>query len=124
VRAPLVAAVIAAAALVGAVGCAARVPTPTDRADGVIRAIYAGDVVQTRAAFDPNVQPAITPSSIGRLSRRMQAIGSYQFLRGVSAMPNGRYDFEAQFDSGSMLVQMRLDPDGAIAALHVVPNEL
>jgi hypothetical protein len=115
--------VAAVAILASGTGCA-HAPSPTDRADGVIRAIYAGDVVQTRQAFDPDVRPAITPSSIDQLSRRMQAIGAYEFVRGVSAMPNGRYDFEAEFDSGSMLVQMRLDPNGAIAALHVVPNAM
>ena len=109
--------------LVGAAGCA-HAATPTETADRVMRSIYDGDVPRTQQAFEQNVRPAVTPSSVNALTQRMRTIGNYEFVREVSTMEDHRYDFEAQFDRGSMLVQMRLDAAGNVAAFHVVPNEL
>ena len=105
--------------LVSACGHAA---TPTETADTVIRSIYAGDVAATRTAFDPTIRPAITPASMHELTERMRELGDYQSVVNVSTMAGRRYDFEAQFDQGSMLVQMRLAASGTVAAFHVVPN--
>ena len=53
----------------------------------------------------------------------MHALGAYRFLKQTSADPDkGRYDYDAAFDKGTMLVELRMDPDQKIAAYRVVPQ--
>lgn len=116
--------------IVAAAGLALLVPaacapamTPSESiADRTIRAIYADDVPQVQSAFTPALRVAVTRPSVARLSAVMHAFGKYEYVEQIAALDNGRYDLEAQFGVGSMLVQMRLDGAGRIAALHVMPN--
>jgi len=84
--------------------------------------IYSGDVHATQALFDADVRRTITDDSVKQLSSLMHAFGDYLGVMQIAAMSDRRYDLEAQFAHGSMLVQLRLDPAGKLAALHIVPN--
>ena len=114
-RAPLV-------ALLALTACAPALTHPESIADGTIRSIYADDVPHVQRAFAPSMQPQITAASVKRLSAVMHAFGRYEYVEQIAAVTDLRYDLEAQFAVGSMLVQMRLDRSGRIAALHLMPN--
>jgi hypothetical protein len=102
--------------------CGEKQPTSTITADEVIRFIYAGDVRNTQQLFEADVRRTITPDSVNQLSSLMHAFGDYLGVTQISATSDRRYDLEAQFAQGSMLVQLRLDPAGKVAALHIIPN--
>lgn len=106
----------------GLTACTTKPATPEDLADRVIRSIDAGDLQGTASAFDGSVRNTMTPASFDTVSRMMRSFGTYRSTHQISALPNGRYDFEANFEGGSMLVQLRLNPSGRIVALHLVPN--
>jgi hypothetical protein len=53
----------------------------------------------------------------------MHALGAYHGLKQNSAEPDtGRYVYEAAFDKGTMLIELRLDPNQQIAAYRIVPQ--
>jgi hypothetical protein len=53
----------------------------------------------------------------------MHALGTYHGLKALSSDPDkGRYDYQATFDKGTMLVQIRLDPNQKIGAYRVTPQ--
>jgi hypothetical protein len=108
----------------GLTACTTKTTTAEDVTNRVIRAIDAGDLQQTLSTFDSSVRGTMTPASFDSMSRLMRSFGAYQSVREISVLPNGRYDLEANFEDGSMLVQLRLNPAGQIAAFHVIPNVL
>lgn len=112
----------AALALASAgLGCA-RAADPQRIADDTTRAVYDGDLDRTTQRFDDALKAQVTRASVGQLSDRMHALGEYQGLKPMESAPEeGRYDFAATFARGSMLVEMRLDPDRKIGAYRVVP---
>jgi predicted secreted protein len=112
---------LALAAALTAGGCAFG-PDPQTIAERAIANIDAGDAGAVRDAVAANVRPSVTDDSVRQLARLMHGFGAYNGLVPVATLPDRRYDFEAQFDGGSMLVQLRLDSGGRIAALHIVPN--
>ena len=86
-------------------------------------AIASGDIARARSAFDDQIRPQVTPATVAALAQIMQRYGPYEHVEQVSEIPaRRRYDFEAYFVGGSMLVQLRLDADGKIAAYHIIPN--
>ena len=109
------------AAALAASACAFA-PDPQTIADRAIASIDAGDAGAMRDAVATSLRPSVTDDSVRQLARLMHGFGAYNGLVPVATLPNRRYDFEAQFDGGSMLVQLRLDAAGRIAALHIVPN--
>ncbi|HEY5340567.1 MAG TPA: hypothetical protein VIK27_06035 [Candidatus Aquilonibacter sp.] len=102
--------------------CGEQQPTSEITADKAIRFIYAGDVHNTRQLFTADVRRTITPGSVNQLSSLMKAFGNYLGVTQIAAMSDRRYDLEAKFAHGSMLVQLRLEPAGKVAALHIIPN--
>ena len=107
-------------------GCAAhRTPSPRELADFTTRAVYDADVPRTATYFDSGLRSAVTPQSVAAVSKIMHRYGSYQGVaQAIEISKNARYDFEAQFSEGSMLVQMRLGEAGkTITAFRLVPNE-
>jgi hypothetical protein len=108
--------------LASASACGEKQPTSESIADKAIRFIYAGDVKNAQQLFADDVRPTITPDSINRLSSLMKTFGDYLNVTQIAALSDRRYDLEAQFAHGSMLVQLRLDPAGKVAALHIIPN--
>ena len=104
-----------------ACGCAQRID-PQTLADNATRGVYNVDYAQTTANFDDALKAQVTRASVGQLSDRMHALGAYHGLKPASSDPGkGRYDYEAAFDKGTMLVELRVDPDWKIGAYRVVP---
>lgn len=108
-----------------ACGCAAHSPSPQELADFTTRAVYDADASRTTTYFDPRLRSSVTPQSVAAVSKIMHRYGSYQGVaQAIEISKDVRYDFEAQFSEGSMLVQMRLGQAGkTITAFRLVPNE-
>ncbi len=120
-RTPFAAAAIALA--VAAVGCAQSRTDPQALADQTTLGVYNVDYDATVARFDDALKSQVTRASIGQLSDQMHALGMYHGLKQTSADPDkGRYDYEAAFDKGTLLVELRVDPDQKIGAYRVVPQ--
>jgi hypothetical protein len=109
----------AVALAIAACGCAHRA-TPQDLADATTRAVYAADYDTTTANFDDALRSQVTRKSVGDLSDRMHAYGTYHGLKETAADQSaGRYQYEASFDKGPIAVLLRVDPDGKIAAYRI-----
>lgn len=116
---------LAAAALaLAAGGCAQHQPdAPQVLADETTRGVYDADFARTTEHFDAALKLQVTRSTIGQLSDQMHQLGTYRGLKVASSDPDrGRYDYEATFDKGTMLVQLKLDPTQKIGAYRVVPQ--
>ena len=115
--------VFAAIALaIAACGCGQH-DDPQALADQTTRAVYDGDFDRTVAHFDAALTGQVTRASVGQLSDQMHALGTYHGLKQTSTDPDkGRYDFEAAFDKGTLIVQLRMDPTGKIGAYRVTPQ--
>ena len=113
------------AVAVAVCGCGGHAPTPMDLADFTTRAVYDADVARTTTYFDARLRSTVTPESVAAVSKLMHRYGSYQGVaQQVEISKNARYDFEALFSEGSMLVQMRLGEAGkTITAFRLLPNE-
>ncbi|TAM56357.1 hypothetical protein EPN52_14710 [bacterium] len=102
-------------------GCA-RGGAPRALADTVTKAVYNNDVSQVSERFNALIRPQLNRASVGALSDKMHAQGDYQGLEPVqSDGSSGVYGYAAKFSHGSMLVCMKLDQDGKIAAYRVEP---
>jgi len=96
---------------------------PQSLADATTRGVYNVDYDATVAHFDDALKNDVTRGSIQEVSNEMHALGNYQSLKPVSSDPDkGRYNYQATFDKGTLLIEMRLDPDQKIGAYHVVPQ--
>jgi hypothetical protein len=103
-------------------GCGS--PSPQRLADATTRALYQDNRDAVIANFDAGLKPQVTQAQVGAISDAMHMLGEYKGLRPLQNDGEaGRYDFAANFDRGEMLVMMRLDPDGRIAAYRVSPTE-
>lgn len=105
--------------------CSPSASAPQAVADRITRAIYANDLDTTLAAFDDATKNAISRAELGALSDRMHAFGTLKSIVARDGNADtGRYEFDASFTGGMMLVQMRLDPSGKVGAYRVVPEEI
>jgi hypothetical protein len=112
---------------IAACGCAQRHDDPQVRAqvlaDETTRGVYDADFARTTEHFDAALKLQVTRATIGQLSDQMHTLGAYRGLKPSSSDPDkGRYDYEATFDKGTMLVQLRLDPTQRIGAYRVAPQ--
>jgi hypothetical protein len=114
--------VLAAATVLAVAGCASSQDTPIDTADQVTRAVYTDDLNGTVMHFDDGLRAQVKTQDVDQLSQTMHGLGSYKKLSTVNSDAlNRRYDYQASFDRGQMLVQLRFDPDGRVAAYRVTP---
>lgn len=91
--------------------------------DDATRGVYDVDLARTTAHFDDTLKSQVSRASIGEIADRMHALGTYHGLKALSSDPDkGRYDYQATFDKGTMLVQIRLDPNQKIGAYRVTPQ--
>ncbi len=99
--------------------------TPQQLADKVTRAVYSNDLDTTLGTFDEATKRDITRAQLGDLSDRMHALGALKSIvqRNGNA-DTGRYEFDASFTGGMMLVQMRIDPSGKVGAYRLIPEEI
>ncbi len=96
---------------------------PSALAEKITRAVYANDLDTTIATFDDETKKQVTRSQLGVISDRMHALGDIKSFTQRSSEPDkGRYDYDVSFTGGSMLVQLRVDPDGKVGAYRVVPE--
>ncbi len=117
------AAIVALVAGAVAWGCADRMSKEHRLADSVTQAVYADDAPKVVENFDAQLQKQVKRADVGTISDKMHALGDYQGLTPTTADPqNRRYAYQANFSNGTMVVEMRLDPDGKIAAYRVMPN--
>ncbi|MDB5069384.1 MAG: hypothetical protein JWM87_495 [Candidatus Eremiobacteraeota bacterium] len=108
---------------IAACGCASHHDDPQVLADETTRGVYDADYARTTEHFDAALKLQVTRGTIGQLSDQMHTLGAYRGLKLTSSDPDkGRYDYEATFDKGTMLVQMRLDPTQRIGAYRVAPQ--
>jgi hypothetical protein len=112
----------AVALAIAAAGCAHH-DDPLALASDTTRGVYDADYPKTTAHFDAALKLQVTPASLNVLAAQMHVMGAYRGLKQAGGDPDKqRYDFEAVFDKGAMLVEMRLDPNGLIGAYRVVPE--
>ena len=117
----------AVALAIAACGCAAHHDDPQVRAqvfaDETTRGVYDGDYARTTEHFDAALKLQVTRGTIGQLSDQMHTLGAYRGLKLAASDPDkGRYDYEAAFEKGTMLVQLRLDATQHIGAYRVAPQ--
>ena len=105
--------------------CSSGSGSPQQLAEKITRAVYANDLDTTIATFDDQTKRDISRSQLGDLSDRMHALGALKSIVARDAnADSGRYEFDAAFTGGMMLVQMRIDPSGKVGAYRVVPEEI
>ncbi len=113
---------VAVALAIAACGCA-RHDDPLALASDTTRGVYDADYAKTTEHFDAALKLQVTRASLNALAAQMHALGAYRGLKQAASQPDKqRYDFEAAFDKGAMLVELRLDPNGRIGAYRVVPE--
>ncbi len=116
-------AAVAVAVTIAAAGCAQHNADPQALADETTRGVYDVDLARATANFDDALKTQVNRASVGELSDRMHALGTYRGLKQVAAEPDkGRYDYQATFDKGTLLVQIRIDPDQKLGAYRIVPS--
>ena len=112
----------AVALAIAASGCA-RHDEPLTLASDTTRGVYDADYGKTTEHFDAALKFQVTKPSLSDLAAKMHALGAYRGLKQTGSDPDKRrYEFEATFDKGAMMVEMRLDPQGLIGAYRVVPE--
>ena len=93
-------------------------------ADETTRAIYAADLSGATSHFDDSLKGQVTRAQLGALSDAMHMLGNYKGLTELQSNgDSGRYDYTANFDRGTMVVMLRVDPDGKIGAYRVSPTQ-
>jgi hypothetical protein len=113
----------ALALTIAVTACAHPAADPQTLADDTTRGVYNVDLDATSTHFDDALKGQVTRGTIGQLSDEMHALGAYHGLKPATSDPDkGRYDFQAAFDKGTLLVQLRLDPDGKIGAYRIAPQ--
>jgi len=119
---PLRSSIAAAALAAAAIGCSHNdAPTPLSLADATTRAVYATDYNATTEHFDDELKKQATRASIGELSDRLHALGAFKTITQVNGVPDrGEYTFDAAFDQGHRVVELRIDPNGKIGAYRVL----
>jgi hypothetical protein len=114
---------LAVALALGASACAHQANDPATTADRITRAVYSNDIASAIEPMDDATAKSVTRSSVGELSDRMHALGDFKSLTQKTADPDtGRYEYDAQFSNGMLLVQLRVDPSGKVGAYRIAPE--
>ena len=83
-------------------------------------AVYSNDYDGAVSHFDDAIRGSVTRTQLGDLSDRMHALGDYTAIAPRNADPASRkYEYDATFAHGTMLVELRLDADGKVAAYRI-----
>jgi hypothetical protein len=95
---------------------------PQSTANAVTRAVFENNQGAVTSYFDDALRPQVTRASVGVLSDKMHALGSYNGLTILATDPNKHeYTYRANFSKGTMNVVVRVDTDGRLAAYRVFP---
>jgi hypothetical protein len=104
-------------------GCGGSASSPSAIADSMTKSIYADDLDGTIANFDDDTKKTVNRADLGQISDRMHELGDYKSLSSRESDPDkGRYEFDATFSRGQLVVQLRLDPSGKVGAYRIVPQ--
>ncbi len=113
------AAAVALASILSSCGVA---HTPERLADQTTRALYEDNHDAAIANFDEHLKLHVTREQVGAISDEMHSLGRYKGLSAPHVNTNaGRFKYTANFDRGTMIVMVMVDPAGRIAAYHVRP---
>jgi hypothetical protein len=116
---PRLAAALALTTMLVACGVA---HTPERLADQTTRALYEDNHDAATANFDEHLKGHVTREQVGAISDQMHSLGRY---KGLSVLHDdvdpGRFHYAANFDRGTMIVMVMVDPAGRIAAYHLKP---
>ena len=94
--------------------------TADHAADAVTRTVYANDFKGTTAQLDTSTRGEVTRASVGALSDLMHRMGAYKGIALMAQNPaKNDYTYTATFDHGSLIVAIRMDANGGVAAYHV-----
>jgi hypothetical protein len=97
--------------------------TPERLADQTTRALYEDNHDAAIAEFDEHLKLHVTRAEVGAISDQMHALGRY---KGLSKMHDGadagRFRYAANFDRGTLIVMVTVDPAGRIVAYHLSPS--
>jgi len=111
-------------ALVALISLSACASGPAATAEKMTRAMYAGDVAAATAPMDADLAKKVTASDVNELSESMQKLGTLQsFKLSRSAEDQRKYEYVAQFDKGTMNVDVAFDPDGKVSDFHVFDGD-
>jgi hypothetical protein len=114
--------ILGSTALCSLIACASHSPASdaASAADAITRSVYANDYNAAVSPFDDATKKTMTRDDVATLSAGMHALGDYTSLAQRSANPDtGKYEYDAAFTHGTLLVELRVDPDGKIGAYRV-----
>ena len=87
--------------------------------------MYANDYNAVTADMNSALVASVTRGEVGDLSDRMHKLGDYGGLTQATADDSAKkYTYIAKFTKGAMIVELRLDSDGKVAAYRVVPQQI
>lgn len=116
--------IVAAACALAAAGCESGTPAE-NLADRVTRAIVANDMGPVAPEFNALVRPRLMERErVGRLSDQLVPLGKFKRTKEdtPAGSPAGVHRFVAEFERGTRIEDLTLDPDGKIAAFHIRPS--
>jgi hypothetical protein len=117
-RAAVALTVLALCACGGGSGDAAT--SPQKVTNDTTEAVYNDDLNAMQSHFDDGLRKQVTIDGVATLSQKLHAFGAYKGLTQTAADANGgRYDYNAAFDNATMVVHVRMDQDGRIAAYRI-----
>ncbi|MGA7747226.1 MAG: hypothetical protein WCA52_09500 [Candidatus Aquilonibacter sp.] len=96
---------------------------PQSAANGVTRAVYDDNLASVAPYFDDATRAKVSRASVGVLSDKMHALGSYTGLTLLGAdNAKHEYTYRASFSKGALNLVVRVDGDGRLAAYRVFPS--
>ena len=111
-----------ALALVSVLSACGVAHTPERLADQTTRALYEDNHDAAIANFDEHLKTRVTREQVGAISDAMHSLGRYRGLSTLRVNKDaGRFNYTANFDRGTMVVMVMVDPAGRIAAYHLKP---
>jgi hypothetical protein len=111
-------------ALIAMIPLSACASGPAATAEKMTRAMYADDVAGATAPMDADLVKKVSASDIGELSESMQKLGTmHSFTLSKSAVDERKYEYVAQFDKGTMNVDVAFDTDGKVSDFRVFDGD-
>lgn len=96
---------------------------PQSVANSVTRALYDNNATAVQPYFDDAMRPQVSRASVGVISDKMHALGSFNGLTLLgSDMTKHEYSYRGNFSKGAVNIVVRVDPDGRLAAYRVFPS--
>ncbi len=113
--------VASVALIVSIAACSGGTNSTADHAaDAVTKTVYANDFRGTTAQLDASTKSEVTRASVGALSDLMHRMGAYKGVALMAQNPaKNEYTYTATFDHGTLIVAIRMDAKGGVAAYHV-----